>query len=406
MADSIRIKNPWAQNPWFESVAVAQERARKRLPQPVYGALVGGSERGQTLSENETAFRELGFAPHVAGQQAERSTQTRVLGEDVSLPVLISPTGVQAVHPDGEVAVARAAAARGTLMGLSNFASRSVEEVAAAAPRTLFQMYWTGERDVMVQRMERARQAGVSGLIATLDWSFSIGRDWGSPEIPERVDLRTMLRQAPHVLRRPRWLAAFARNGGFPDLTAPNLAPPGGPSPTFFGAYYEWMTTPPPSWDDVAWMVEQWAQLGGGTFVLKGVCRVDDARRAVDAGVSALSVSNHGGNNLDGTPAAIRMVKPVADSVGDQVEVLMDGGIRRGSDVVKAVALGARAVLIGRAYLWGLAANGQAGVENVLDILRGGIDSALMALGLSSVEELRSEHLLVPDGFHRVLGDR
>src|SRR5690242_3327611 len=136
------LANPWKQNPWFESVAVAQRRARRRLPAPVYGALVAGSERGQTIEDNEAAFREIGFAPHVAGQQAQRSMATRVLGQDISLPVVISPTGVQAVHPDGEVAVARAAAARGTVMGLSNFASNSVEEVVAANPATVFQMYW------------------------------------------------------------------------------------------------------------------------------------------------------------------------------------------------------------------------------------------------------------------------
>ena len=397
------LQNPWKQNPWFESVAVAQSRARKRLPGPVYGALVAGSERGQTIADNEAAFREIGFAPHVAGLQPERAMATSVLGQDISLPVIISPTGVQAVHPDGEVAVARAAAARGTVMGLSNFASKSVEEVVAANPATVFQMYWTGERDVMVQRMQRAKTAGAVGLIATLDWSFSMGRDWGSPEIPEKIDFMTKIRLAPGVVTRPRWALQFAR-AGIPDLTAPNLTPPGGSAPTFFGAYYEWMTTPPPSWEDVAWMREQWAQLDGGPFMLKGVCRVDDARRAVDAGVTAISVSNHGGNNLDGTPAVIRVVKPIADAVGDQIEVLMDGGIRRGSDVVKALALGARAVMIGRAYLWGLAANGQAGVENVLDILRSGIDSALLGMGLSSIEELSPEQLLIPDGFHRALG--
>ncbi|TQM11490.1 pre-mycofactocin synthase MftD [Pseudonocardia kunmingensis] len=394
------LQNPWKQNPWFESVAVAQRRARKRLPAPVYGALVAGSERGQTVADNQAAFAELGFAPHVAGHRAQRCMATTVMGQEVSLPVLISPTGVQAVHPDGEVAVARAAAARGTVMGLSNFASKPVEEVVAACPSTFFQMYWTGDRDVMVQRMERARAAGAKGLIATLDWSFSMGRDWGSPEIPEKVDLATMVRMAPQVIGKPMWLASFLRSGGIPDLTAPNLAPPGGPAPTFFGAYYEWMTTPPPSWEDVEWMRRQW----GGPFMLKGVCRVDDAKRAVDAGVTAISVSNHGGNNLDGTPAAIRMVKPIADAVGGQVEVVMDGGIRRGSDVVKALALGARAVLIGRAYLWGLAANGQAGVENVLDVLRSGIDSALLGLGVSDIRELAPGHLIVPDGFHRVLG--
>ena len=164
----------------------------------------------------------------------------------------------------------------------------------------------------MVQRMERAHAAGAMGLIATLDWSFSMGRDWGSPEIPEKVDLKTMVRMAPQG-RDQAALALPVRPGPaqIPDLTAPNLAPPGRRRrPTFFGAYYEWMTTPPPSWEDVAWMREQWAQISGTPFMLKGVCRVDDAQRAVDAGVSAISVSNHGGNNLDGTPAAIRMVQP------------------------------------------------------------------------------------------------
>ncbi len=397
--------NPWKQNPWFESVAVAQQRAKKRLPAPVYGALVAGSERGQSIADNEQAFTELGFAPLVAGQRADRSMATTVMGQDASLPVIISPTGVQAVHPDGEVAVARAAASRGTVMGLSNFASKSVEEVVQAAPSTFFQMYWTGDRDVMVQRMQRAHDAGAVGLIATLDWSFSMGRDWGSPEIPEKVNLAAAVRFAPHVLRKPRWLWTFAKSGRIPDLTAPNLAAPGATKgPTFFGAYYEWMTTPPPSWDDVTWMREQWAQISGRPFMLKGVSRVDDALRARDAGVAAISVSNHGGNYLDGTPAAIRMLHPIATAVGDDLEVLLDGGIRRGSDVVKAVALGARAVMIGRAYLWGLAANGEAGVGNVLDVLRSGIDSAMLGMGVASLDELTPEHFHVPADFHRALG--
>jgi L-lactate dehydrogenase (cytochrome) len=160
------------------------------------------------------------------------------------------------------------------------------------------------------------------------------------------------------------------------------------------------MGTPPPTWEDIAWLRELW----GGPFMLKGVMRVDDAKRAVDAGVSAISVSNHGGNNLDGTPASIRALPVIADAVGSEVEVLLDGGIRRGSDVVKALALGARAVMIGRASLWGLAANGQAGVENVLDVLRGGIDSALMGLGRASVHDLVAGDILVPPGFTRALG--
>ncbi|WP_256378048.1 alpha-hydroxy-acid oxidizing protein [Phycicoccus sp. HDW14] len=160
------------------------------------------------------------------------------------------------------------------------------------------------------------------------------------------------------------------------------------------------MTTPPPSWEDIAWMREVW----GGPFMLKGICRVDDARRAVDAGVTAISVSTHGGNNLDGIPGAIRMLPGIAEAVGHDVEVVFDSGIRRGGDVVKALALGARAVMIGRAYLWGLAANGQAGVENVLDILSGGISSALLGLAKASVHDLTPDDVLVPDGFARTLG--
>ena len=385
---------------WFETVAEAQRRAKRRLPRSVYGALIAGSERGLTLEDNITAFSELGFAPHVAGLSSQHDLSTTVMGQSLALPVILSPTGVQAVHPDAEVAVARAAAARGTAVGLSSFASRSVEDVAAANPRTFFQVYWSGSRDQILQRMERARAAGSVGIILTLDWSFSQGRDWGSPTIPERIDLKTMIRFAPEVLIRPRWLLGFVRTGRLPDLSAPNLAPPGGRAPTFFEAYGEWMRAALPSWEDVRWLREQWA----GPFMLKGVIRVDDAKRAVDAGVSAISVSNHGGNNLDGTPASIRALPAVVEAVGEQIEVVLDGGIRRGGDVVKAMALGARAVMIGRGYLWGLAANGQAGVENVLDILRSGIDSALLGLGHTSIHDLSPDDVVIPPGFLRALG--
>ena len=389
-----------AKSAWFETVAEAQRRAKKRLPKSVYAALVAGSERGITVDDNTAAFGELGFAPHVAGLSDKRDLSTTVMGQPLSFPVIISPTGVQAVHPDGEVAVARAAAARGIPVGLSSFASKSVEEVAAANPQTFFQMYWVGSREVLLQRMERARAAGAVGLIMTLDWSFSNGRDWGSPSIPEKLDLKAMAQFAPEGIMRPKWLYEFAKSGKLPDLSTPNLTPPGGVAPTFFGAYGEWMGTPLPTWEDVAWLREQW----GGPFMLKGVMRVDDAKRAVDAGVTAISVSNHGGNNLDGTPAPIRALPAIAEAVGDQIEITLDGGIRRGSDVVKALALGARAVLIGRAYLWGLSANGQAGVENVLDILRGGVDSAVLGLGHSSVHDLSPSDVVMPAGFDRKLG--
>lgn len=394
--------NPWRRNPWFETVGEAQRRARKRLPKTIYSSLVAGSQAGVTLDDNMGAFKELTWAPHVVGATAERNLGTTVMGQDIPFPVIISPTGVQAVNPDGEVAVARAAANRGTAMGLSSFASKPVEEVTAVNDKIFFQIYWLGSRDDILARAQRAKEAGCKGLIVTTDWVFNVGRDWGSPEIPEKVDLKALAKMAPEMVTKPRFGASWFRRGrlSIPDLSAPNIAHKGEQGPTFFDVYGTWMNTPPPTWEDIKWLREQW----DGPFMLKGVTRIDDAKRAVDIGVSAISVSNHGGNNLDGTPGTIRMLGPIADAVGDDVEVLLDGGIRRGSDVVKALALGAKAVMIGRAYLWGLGANGQAGVENVLDLMQMGIDSALMGLGKDDVAKLSRDDLYIPDGFERVFG--
>jgi heme/flavin dehydrogenase (mycofactocin system) len=282
-------------------------------------------------------------------------------------------------------------------------ASKPMEEVIAANPKTFFQLYWVGDRDTMAAKVDRAKRAGAAGLIATLDWSFSYGRDWGSPFIPEKINFEAVRRYAPQVALKPRWLLDFAKTKKLPDLSVPNMV--GDPSqtpPTFFGAYGQWMSSPMPTWDDVAWLRGLWPE---APFMLKGVMRVDDAQRAVDAGVTAISVSNHGGNNLDGTPASIRALPAVAEAVGDRVEVLLDGGIRRGADVAKALALGAKAVMIGRAYLWGLAANGQAGVENVLDLLRDGLGSAMVGLGHESIDQFARADLVLPPGFERRLGD-
>ena len=385
---------------WFETVEEARRRARRRLPRSVYMALVAGTEKGVTLRDNTAAFSELKFAPpRIADLPATREMATSVLGQEISLPVIASPTGVQAVHPDGEAGVARATAEAGTAMGLSSFGSMPVEAVAEVNPKLFFQSYWSGGRDKILERSERARRAGAKGLIVTLDWSFSNGRDWGSPAIPEQIDLRTLIRLAPEGIIRPGYVLEWLRHGGLPDLTVPNMASPGEPAPTFFGVYGEWMQTPPPTWDDLAWLREQW----GGPFMVKGVMHPDDARRAIDIGATAISVSNHGGNNLDGTPASIRALPGISEAVGGQIEVLLDGGIRRGSDVVKALALGARTVMIGRAYLWGLAANGSAGVKNVFDVLRAGIDSTLLALGRSSIHDLSPDDLIVPAEFSRGL---
>ena len=380
---------------WFESVAEAQRRARRRLPRSVYMALVAGAEAGQTMNDNVAAFAELRLRPHVADLPAARELATTVMGQEVSFPVLLSPTGVQAVDPDGEIAVARAAAAAGTAMGLSSFASKPVEEVGQVIGKLLFQSYWVGSREDILARAERARAAGAKGLIVTLDWVFDTRRDWGSPWIPEHLDLQAMVRHIPQVAVRPGYLSRWIRSRSLPVLGVPNLGARGAEVPTFFGAYGQWMTSAPPTWADLAWLREQW----GGPFMIKGITRPDDARRAVDIGATAISVSNHGGNNLDSTPATIRCLPGVADAVGDQVEVLLDGGIRRGSDVVKALALGARAVMIGRAYLWGMAASGERGVTNVLEILRQGVSETLYGLGKASIHDLTPDDVIVPDGF-------
>ena len=385
---------------WFETVAEAQRRAKKQLPRGVYLALVAGSEAGVTLRDNTAAFAELGFRPRVADLPKDRTLATTVMGQEIAFPVLISPTGVQAVDPEGEVAVARAAAAADIAMGLSSFASKPIDEVIAANPKLFFQSYWVGDRDGMLARAERARAAGAKGFIVTLDWVFDSRRDWGSPFIPEKLDLKAMARYAPQVALRPRYLLRWLRHGSLPDLGVPNLVTDDDQEiPTFFGAYGQWMFSPLPTWDDLAWLREQW----DGPFMLKGITHPDDARRAVDIGATAISVSNHGGNNLDSTPASIRMLPAVADAVGDQIEILLDGGIRRGSDVVKALALGARAVMIGRAYLWGLAAGGEKGVTNVLSILRSGIEESLLGLARPSVHDVVADDLIIPADFTRAL---
>jgi pre-mycofactocin synthase len=385
---------------WFETVAEARRRARRRLPRPVFMALEAGAEAGVTRADNVAAFGEVRFAPpRLADLPAKRDLGTSVLGTEIGLPVIASPVGAQAVHPLGEVAVAMGSRDAGTAMGLSEFAARPAAEVAAVNPRMFFQVHWSADRDTLLARAEAARAAGATALIVTLDWSFPGGRDWGSPAIPERLDLPALIRLAPAGLARPGYLAGWLRHGGLPDLTVPNMAVAGGPAPAFFRAYRDWMAVPPPTWADIAWLRAQW----GGPFLVKGVMRPDDARRAVDAGATAISVSNHGGNNLDGTPASIRALPAVAAAVGGSTEILLDGGIRRGGDVVKALALGARAVMIGRPCLWGLAAAGPPGVRNVFEILRSGIDSALLALGRPSVGDLVPADVILPADFTRGL---
>jgi heme/flavin dehydrogenase (mycofactocin system) len=376
----------------FKNLAEAERLAERKLPKAVWLAVKAGNEQGWTLDENLRAFNELGFSPTVFDRPTSFDLRTTVLGIDIDFPVLVSPVGAQAIHPDGEVGVARAAARAGTATGLSSWASDSAEDVAAANPNTIFQLYWVGKRDQIEARVEAARRAGAKALIVTLDWSHTPRRDWGVPPAPpSALDLRTMVRLAPEALSRPAWFGSYLRRGRIPELKVPNLFDRAGHVPYFGTAWAEFEATPPPTWDDVKWLRELW----GGPFMVKGINTIRDAKLSVDLGADAISLSNHGGNNIDGSPSPLRYLPSIVEAVGDQVDVLVDGGIRRGSDVVKALALGAKAVLAGRALLYGLACAGEAGAYAVLDILRSGIRETMYGIGRSSIRDLERADLMV-----------
>jgi heme/flavin dehydrogenase (mycofactocin system) len=385
----------------FETVAEAERRARQILPKFLYVAIKGGVESGISLADNQAAFNELRLLPKIAtGLSGPRDQATTLLGQELALPVYLSPTGAQSsIRPGGELASARAAAAAGTAFGVSSFSSTAIEEIVKVNPLAFHQMFWLGSREKMEAIVERARNAGAKALIVTLDFVFAHRKDWGTPlsiaHLPNPSRAQLARYYGGQMITSPKWLYGFLRERILPQATVPNLGTPEQPDPPFFPAFIEWMQTPPPTWADIAWLREEW----GGPFVVKGIAHPDDARQAVDAGATAIAVSNYGGGNLDGTPATIRLLPAIVDAVGGQVEIVLDGGIQRGSDVVKAIALGARAVGIGRSFLWGLTVNGEAGVTNVLQIIRSGIDETLNGLGRASIHDVTADDVVVPDGF-------
>lgn len=384
----------------IESVAEAERRARKLLPKDVFTALRAGSDSGATLRANRTAFETVGLIPHVGVDlPAKLDLSSSFLGQNVDLPVVIAPAAASAMHPDGEVGVARAARRAGTAVGVANFASMPIEDITRANPDTFAHVYLSGDRDTIAGRLERYRRAGVKGLIFSMDLSaFRVAqqpRDWGSVEYPDGLDLAALVKYAPMAIGNPRWIARYIRRGTIPALNAPNMSGKDGVEPTLVGALTEWMDHPEPTWGDVKWLAEQW----GGPMLVKGLVTPDDARKAVDVGATAVGVSNHGGNNLDTTPSPLRFLPAVVDAVGDQVEITFDSGIRRGTDVVKALALGAKTVLIGRPWFYGLAADGERGVHEVLETFRIGIERALIGLGKGSIHELTPDDVVAPEGF-------
>lgn len=380
----------------IETVAEARRRAKKRLPEPIFRATIAGNEKGVTLDFNTDAFDELGLMQRIGTPVSfDVNMNTRFMGQDVSMPIVISPAGVQAIDPEGEVPVARASAKAGLAMGHSNFAASSFKDVAAANPKAFFQLYWSGSRDEILHRINWAKSVGARGLILTMDALPQQPRDWGSPDIPAQLDLNAYIKFAPMGLSRPAWLLRHLLGGGIPDLRVPNFTDSSGNTPTMVGAFVDWISRPLPSWDDVRWLRENW----DGPLMVKGVLHPDDARQAIDSGATAISVSNHGGNNLDSTPASIRVLPAIVDAVKGQVEIAMDSGIRRGGDVAKALAFGADVVMIGRAWIWGLAAGGERGVSEVIDAFNVSLTKVLLGLGIDSIHDLQEDMLHVPDGF-------
>lgn len=368
----------------------ARRAAKRRLPAAIFDYLDGGAEAELTMRANREALEALQLVPRLGRNTGPTELQTTVLGQPVDLPVLLSPVGyTRLVHPDGDVAGARAAGTAGTIFTLSSMAGHTIEDVGAAARASAwFQLYLIGGRDGAVDLIDRAKAAGFTALVVTMDSQIPGNRERDGRhgiKFPITMTPRTVLRLGAQLAPHPSWLLGFRRGGlGF-DM--PNSRRPDG-SPLSMGEAIGSMTAHTPTWADLAWIRDHW----GGPVLAKGLVTVEDARQAVATGVDGIVVSNHGGRQLDGVAASADALAEIVDAVGDQVEVLVDGGIRRGSDVARALALGARAVMIGRPWVFALA-QGQAGVERLLEVLRTDLDRTLRLLGCASVADLDRSHL-------------
>ncbi len=368
--------------------------ARQRVPKSVFDYLDGGAEGEVTLRENCRIFNDVTFLPRHAVALAQCDLCTTVLGFKLSLPFLLAPVGYsRLMHPGGEVAAARAAGRAGTGYILSTISGHKLEDVRAGSSGPVFyQLYLMGGRGAAEAVIERARVAGFSALVVTIDTPVSGIRERDYRNGMKELISGGLLEKIPYlpqILSRPGWVISYLLDGGLPGL--PNVVIPGkGQMPLVdINAALAEST---PTWADLRWIREIWK----GPIVIKGVLTADDALRAVDEGVAAISVSNHGGRQLDGVPASLRALPEVVEAVQGRIEVLMDGGIRRGTDIAKAIAMGARAVLCGRAYAYGLAAAGEAGVDRAIDILRTDLERTLRLLGCPSVAALDRSYVNVP----------
>ena len=374
------------QPPRVVNIEDLRRAARRRLPRAVFDYIDGGADGEVTLRGNCRAFDEVTFRPRSAVSTPVVDLRTTVLGTEVAFPLLLAPVGSSRLfYPRGEEQAASAAGAAGTIYILSTLSGCRLEDVAAASRGTVwYQLYLLGGREAASAALARARAAGYRALVVTIDTPVAGLRERDLRNGVRQLTSSSLFERLPYLgqfLARPRWLAGFLRDGGL--MSFPNVEVPGqGPMPyADVGAALEQSAV---SWADLGWIRDLWR----GPIVIKGVHTADDARRAVDGGAAAVVVSNHGGRQLDGVAPTLRVLPEVVAAVGDRVEVLLDGGIRRGGDIAKALGLGARAVLAGRAYAYGLGAAGGEGVSHAIEILRSDFVRTLKLLGCASVAEL------------------
>lgn len=381
-------------SPRVVNIADLRALARRRLPNLVFDYLDGGAEGEITLQENRRAFDDVTFRPRHAVAVPLCDLRLRALGCDLSFPALLAPVGYsRLMHPGGEVAAARAAGSAGTAYVLSTISGHRLEDVKAASTGPVwYQLYLMGGREASKASIERARVAGFSVLVVTIDTPVAGMRERDFRNGMKELLSGSLLAKVPFLaqfLARPAWLSRFLLDGGVPAL--PNIVIPGhGPMPLIDVSTA--LARAAVTWEDLRWIRDIWR----GPIAIKGILTGDDARRAIDEGAEGIIVSNHGGRQLDCVAASLKALPEVVTAVNGRAEVFMDGGVRRGSDIIKAICLGARAVLVGRAYAYGLAAAGESGVRRALEILRADVERTLTLLGCTSISALDRSYIDIP----------
>ena len=382
--------------PKVVNVSDLRDLAKKRLPKMVFGYIDSGADREQTLAQNCSAYNEILFRPRCAVATPSVELKISVLDQTFELPFLLGPVGSSRMfYPKGEVVAAREAGKAGTGYTLSTLSGCRLEDVkqATSCP-AWYQLYLLGGRDVALKTIARAKAAGFSAIVLTIDTPVSGLRELdvrnGTKELLSQNPL-TMLPFLPQMLAKPCWLTQWFGDGGL--MNFPNVQLDDGPMGyTEIGPALEQSVV---TWDDLKWIREAW----GGKLIIKGVHIGDDARKAIDLGVDAVVVSNHGARQLDSVAPTIRVLPEIVNAVNGEIDVLLDGGIRRGSDVVKAFCLGAKGVLIGRAYAYGLAAGGGPGVARAIEILKTDVVRTMKLLGCDSVLNLDRSYVQIPSAW-------